>query len=86
MIWRVVEIEESVICRGRLARGEISIILHIIWKPPIMQTSVQIWSTLVVCEVITVGLRQLEAKKLFSVTNNVLQSVACFLSFFKMIY
>ena len=29
MICRIVEIEESVICLGRLARGEISIILHI---------------------------------------------------------
>ena len=40
MIWRIVEIEESVIGRGRLARGKISLILHIIWKPnPIMQMS-----------------------------------------------
>ena len=30
MIWTIVEIEESVIGRGRLARGEISIILHTI--------------------------------------------------------
>ena len=30
MICRIVEIEETVIGRGRLARGEISIILHII--------------------------------------------------------
>ena len=30
MIWRIVENEESVIRRGRLAGGEISIILHII--------------------------------------------------------
>ena len=42
MIWTIVEIEEStsVIGRGRLARGEISIILHTIRKPnPIMQMS-----------------------------------------------